>query len=121
VAADAFQLPFSDGSFDYVYCSLFLHHFEDKEIVELLRGFRRVARRAVVVVDLHRHGFSRWFLRATQPVFGWDAVTVSDGEISVEAGFRPSELRQLADQAGLDQARVRMHWPWFRLSVVSSV
>src|SRR5438132_11225852 len=27
VRADAFQLPFADANFDYVFCSLFTHHF----------------------------------------------------------------------------------------------
>ena len=27
VAGDAFRLPFRPASFDYVFCSLFLHHF----------------------------------------------------------------------------------------------
>ena len=29
VAGDAFRLPFRPGSFDYVFCSLFLHHFRE--------------------------------------------------------------------------------------------
>src|SRR5690242_17145809 len=29
LVADAFRLPFGDRSFDFVFCSLFLHHFSD--------------------------------------------------------------------------------------------
>src|ERR1700704_2799330 len=34
VAGDAFRLPFQPGSFDYVFCSLFLHHFQDDKVVD---------------------------------------------------------------------------------------
>src|SRR5579872_6567200 len=35
LAGDAFQLPLRPKSFDFVFCSLFLHHFTDEEIVRL--------------------------------------------------------------------------------------
>ena len=53
--ADAFRLPFRDRSFDLVMCCLFLHHFANTEVVELLKEFNRVAVRAVLVCDLERH------------------------------------------------------------------
>ncbi|HEX9917552.1 MAG TPA: class I SAM-dependent methyltransferase, partial [Pyrinomonadaceae bacterium] len=55
VRGDAFHLPFADGAFDYVVCSLFTHHFRDEGVVEILREFRRIARRRLFVIDLHRH------------------------------------------------------------------
>src|SRR5438309_8972391 len=45
LVADAFRLPFPDRSFDFVLTSLFLHHFEDSEVVNLLEGMYNVARR----------------------------------------------------------------------------
>ena len=116
LAADAFHLPFADGTFDVVYSSLFLHHFDDTAVRRLLEEFARVARRAVVAVDLERSAISRAFLPATRAVFGWDPVTVSDGSTSVGAAFKPRELRALA--GGFRGARVRRHMPWFRLSLV---
>src|SRR5437763_14538136 len=46
---DAFCLPFADGAFDFVMCSLFTHHFRDDGIVRILREFARVAPRRVFV------------------------------------------------------------------------
>ena len=89
VAGDAFRLPFRPGSFDYVFCSLFLHHFQDDEVVELLRNFGEVARKAVLVIDLERNPIPYYFIAWSRPLLGWDPVTVHDGAISVEAAFRP--------------------------------
>jgi len=119
VAADAFHLPFPSASFDLVLCSLFLHHFDEGEIVALLSAFARVARRAVIAIDLERDRLAYRFLPATRPLFGWHPITVHDGPASVAAGFRTEELRALAGLAGLAGARVRHHRPWFRLSLVA--
>ncbi len=62
VAGDAFRLPFRTGSFDYVFCSLFLHHFQDMDVVRLLRGFAEVARKAVLVIDLERNPVPYYFI-----------------------------------------------------------
>ncbi|MCC6590511.1 MAG: methyltransferase domain-containing protein [Bryobacterales bacterium] len=119
LAADAFALPFASQSFDYVFSSLFLHHFDDRQVVYLLKEFYRVAAQAVIAVDLHRHAFARGFLPATQWLFNWDEITVSDGQRSVDAAWKKKELAALAEQAGLPKVRLRTHVPWFRLSLVS--
>jgi ubiquinone/menaquinone biosynthesis C-methylase UbiE len=121
VAADAFALPFADGSFDYVFNSLFLHHFSNEQVVALFREFRRVARRQVLVIDLWRHPIPYYFMSLTQPLFGWQPVTVSDGQISVEAAFHPRELRELASRAGLRDVRTRACVPAFRIALSAQV
>ena len=121
VAADAFRLPFSPGSIDIVFCSLFLHHFSSPQAVELLRGFRAVARRALLVIDLERHPLAYYFIPCTRSLFRWSELVVHDGKISVEAAWKPAELRRLAREAGLPGARVRRHVPWFRLSLSAGI
>ncbi|MCC6362026.1 MAG: methyltransferase domain-containing protein [Bryobacterales bacterium] len=116
--ADAFHLPFGPASFDVVFSSLFLHHFEDDAVVELLGGMHAAARKAVVAVDLERHPLAKAFLPATRWLFGWHEITLHDGPVSVAAGFRKEELAALARRAGLRGPRVRLHPPWFRLSLV---
>ncbi|MBZ5634130.1 MAG: methyltransferase domain-containing protein [Acidobacteriia bacterium] len=117
VAGDAFRLPFGPKTFDYVFCSLFLHHFRDEAVVELLRNFGAVARKGVLVIDLERHPIPYYFIAWSRPLLGWDPVTVHDGAISVEAAFRKNELLDLARQAGLRNPSVRRFRPAFRLAL----
>lgn len=117
--ANAFELPFKDGAFDYVMCSLFLHHFRDEEVVQLLKGFYRVARNALFVIDLERHVLPFLFLRASKPLFRWNHITVHDGLISVKASFRADEMRKLAESAGIGNAKLTTHRPAFRWSMVA--
>ena len=62
LVADAFRLPFRPASFDFVFSSLFLHHFTNDQVVELFRSFRAVARRAVLAIDLDRGPLAYHFL-----------------------------------------------------------
>jgi SAM-dependent methyltransferase len=118
IVADAFRLPFRPRSFDFVFCSLFLHHFTDDEVVELLKGFGDVARKAVLVIDLERNPIPYYFIAWSRPLLGWDPITVHDGAISVEAAFRREELEELARRAGLRNARARVYRPAFRIAMV---
>ncbi|MFL6414720.1 MAG: methyltransferase domain-containing protein [Bryobacteraceae bacterium] len=116
--ADAFRLPFPDRSFDFVLCSLFLHHFKDAEVVDLIRGMYTVARRAILVCDLERHLLPYVFLPATRPLFRWQRITLHDGPISVRAAFRERELAELARQAGVSKIATRVYRPAFRVTLV---
>jgi hypothetical protein len=119
IAGDAFRLPVRENSFDYVFSSLFLHHFDDVQVTELLSAFARVARRAVLIIDLERNPIAYYFLPWSRWLFGWDPVTVNDGAISVEAAFRPRELEELARRAGLKNPRARAYRPAFRIGLVA--
>jgi 2-polyprenyl-3-methyl-5-hydroxy-6-metoxy-1,4-benzoquinol methylase len=116
--ADAFRLPFPEGSFDFVFCSLFLHHFEDSEVVELLRGMYNISRRAILVGDLERHVLPYLFLPATRPLFRWKRITLHDGPISVRAAFRERELAALARQAGIAEIVTKTYRPAFRITLI---
>jgi len=119
IAGDAFRLPFRPKSFDYVFCSLFLHHFPDNKVVELLRNFGAVARKAVLAIDLERNPIPYYFIAWSRPLLGWDPVTVHDGAISVEAAFRRKELESMAQLAGLRNPRARVFRPAFRIALVA--
>lgn len=117
VAANAFALPFAGRSFDYVFSSLFLHHFSDDDVVRLLAESARVARKQVLAIDLWRHPIPYYFIGYTRPLFGWDPVSVHDGKISVEAAFHSRELAGLARRAGLADPHTSRSIPAFRIAL----
>jgi hypothetical protein len=121
VAGDAFALPFAPKSFDFVFCSLFLHHFTNDQIISLFREFAKSARRAVLVIDLERNPIAYYFIPWTRWLFGWDPVTVNDAAISVEAAFHPQELESLAGSAGLKNPSTRTFYPAFRIALHAQV
>lgn len=121
LVADAFALPFAGRRFDFVHCSLFLHHFTDDEVARLLGAMYAVARRALVIQDLERHPLAYYFLPATRWLFRWSEIVLHDGPISVEAAFTAREMESLARRAGIRNPVVRVHRPAFRVSLVAAV
>jgi SAM-dependent methyltransferase len=114
VRADAEDLPFADRSFDLVTASMFLHHFDHRGAVDLLRKFRRIARRAVVVNDLRRHRLPWAFIATVAHVTRRDPMFRHDAPLSVLRGFTDDELRDAARDAGVGSPRIERRWP-FRL------
>ena len=119
VIANAFQLPFTAQSFDFVFCSSFLHHFSNEEVVNLLRNIYSLAKQALVVCDIERHVIPYLFLPATKRLFGWGKLTVHDGIISVRASFRASELKELSEQAEIREAEIAVYRPAFRVTMIA--
>jgi SAM-dependent methyltransferase len=116
---DALRLPFADNCFDYAICSLFTHHFRNEQIVLILRELARVARRAVFVIDLHRHPLAYYFYTTVGKIFLHNRLIREDGALSILRGFQPHELAALGAQANLANLRVKRCFP-FRLILSGS-
>lgn len=106
VHSNALKLPFADDSFDFVICSLFLHHLDDNAAVEMLREMSRVSKRRIFVIDLRRHPIAYYFFRITG-YFLLQKFTRDDGSLSVLRSFTPEELLTLGERAGLTDVSVR--------------
>lgn len=120
VRGDAMRLPFADGAFDYVMCSLFTHHFRDDACVRAFREMARVARRRVYCIDLHRHPVAYYFYTTIGRLILHNRLTREDGALSILRAFRPDELHRLGERAGLKGVRVERRFP-YRLVLSASV
>ena len=100
---DALRLPLADDSFDYAIASLFFHHLTDEQIVVALREMSRVARRGVLVIDLHRDPVAYVGYKVFCFAFRISELVRHDGSLSIKKGFLPDELRKLGVSAGLDE------------------
>jgi ubiquinone/menaquinone biosynthesis C-methylase UbiE len=119
VRADALKLPFSNGSFDYVICSLFTHHFVDHQVVQILEEMSRVATRKIIVIDLHRHPIAYLLYTTVGKLFLHNRLLREDGALSILRGFKSNELVSLATQARLHEISVARHFP-FRLVLTAA-
>src|SRR5947207_10004295 len=101
VEGDALQLPFGNESFDAVICSLFFHHLSNFDCVRALKEMWRVARRIVMVNDLHRHRIAHASIRILSALLSRSTMFRNDAPASVRRAFRPAELLAIARQAGV--------------------
>lgn len=112
VQADAFVLPFADKSFDYVICSLFTHHFADEKVIAILKEMKRVSRRKIFVIDLHRHPVAYYFYTTIGKIFLHNRLIRHDGALSILRSFKPAELKNLAKSADLEEIKITRHFPY---------
>jgi SAM-dependent methyltransferase len=94
VVADALSLPFRDGAFDLIHCSLFAHHLEPEELARFAREALRVSRRAVLINDLVRHPLHVACVYAGFPLMR-SYASRHDGVASVRRAYVPDEMRKI--------------------------
>ena len=120
VVADVRALPFAPRSFDVVTASLFLHHFDGPEVALVLAALFRLARRALIVNDLHRALVPWIFARCVFPFAFESRVSVLDGLLSIRRAFRPDELRRAFAEAAIPRVQIECRFP-YRLVAVAEV
>jgi ubiquinone/menaquinone biosynthesis C-methylase UbiE len=108
VQADAMKLPFADGAFDYAMTSMFLHHLDEEQVVQVLREMDRVSRRGIIAADLLRRRRAYFwislFTLAANPMVRHDA------RVSVAQAFSEAEVNALRDRAGIVYAKRHNHF-----------
>lgn len=105
IQCDALRLPFADDSFDYVFCSLFLHHLGDVDAASLLKEMSRVARKRLYAIDLNRHPTAYYLYKALGSVL-LQRFTLEDGALSILRSFSPAEMVEIANAAELADIKV---------------
>ena len=109
VCGDARRLPFATASIDVVTCSQVLHHFENHDIVQVLREMNRVARHAVIVSDLRRSWFAASGFWLVTWLLGFHPVSRHDGVVSVLRGFTSGDMSDHVQQSTGRMATIRRH------------
>ena len=120
VAGDALALPFGDGAFDLVSCSLFAHHLNLQQLAQFAREALRVSRRAVLINDLIRHPVHLALVYASYPIMR-SRVAWLDGLTSVRRAYVPQEIRSALASAlppeAAAQVEISRHY-LFRMGVI---
>ena len=114
VRGNALELPFCDGQFDYVICSLFTHHFVDGDVIKIFSEMKRVARQRVFVIDLHRHPVAYFLYTTVGKLFLHTRLLREDGALSILRSFKTAEFLELARRTEMKNISVNRHFP-FRL------
>jgi len=108
---DALALPYAAASFDITLCTLALHHFEPTAAGALLRSMGRVGKR-VFVFDAVRARLAYLGVIALTRATCMNYMTQHDAPVSVRRAYSALELRGMAAQAGLRDARVWVGFPY---------
>jgi ubiquinone/menaquinone biosynthesis C-methylase UbiE len=98
-AADVLQFS-APEPFDFVICSLALHHFTYSEVLQLLRRMRRLARRGVLAADLLRSDLAIVSIYLLTTFWVRHPMNKFDARLSIHRAFSFRELAAVAVEAG---------------------
>ncbi|MEX0804861.1 MAG: methyltransferase domain-containing protein [Candidatus Binatia bacterium] len=119
VRGDGQALPFAADSVDFVLSSQMLHHFSEEDIINLLRSWSGVARRAIIVSDLVRHPVAYHGIRLLTKLFTRNVMTRTDGPLSVQRAFTLKEWHELFERAGIGSFRLFPTFPFRQITLIS--
>jgi len=117
VVADALELPFPDGAFDLVSCSLFAHHLEPAELSRFAGEGLRVSRCALLINDLIRHPVHLALVYAGFPLMR-SRVSRRDGVASVRRAYETNEMREILSRGSARNIEISTHY-LFRMGVIA--
>jgi ubiquinone/menaquinone biosynthesis C-methylase UbiE len=105
---------------DVAFFSLFLHHFSDGEILQLLQSCADVGIRYIVITDLERSVWAYRLFRLATKLISFSDMARKDGLLSIRKGFRREELEMLCKSSPFKNLHVS-EWRWaFRYVVIAS-
>jgi methyltransferase family protein len=105
VTGDALHLPFSDNSFDFVSCGLFVHHLSPEDVARFATESLRVARRALLINDLVRSPIHLGLVYLGLPLFR-SRLTHHDAPASVRQAYTVPELRELLRKSSASRVEI---------------
>jgi 2-polyprenyl-3-methyl-5-hydroxy-6-metoxy-1,4-benzoquinol methylase len=112
-----FSEEFRNLSVDVFVATLFLHHFNDEQLVNFFKHAQRQARIGIVVNDIHRHPLAYYSFKFISTVFSKSAMVKFDGPVSVLRAFKKKELRDILAKAGIKN--YSLTWKWaFRWQLI---
>jgi ubiquinone/menaquinone biosynthesis C-methylase UbiE len=103
-----------------IFCSLFCHHFNEYELIEMFRWMKENSRSGFFINDLHRHPLAYHSIRLLTLLFSKSYLVKNDAPLSVLRGFRKKELEELLDKAGILNYTIQWRWAFRWLVIVRS-
>jgi hypothetical protein len=101
----------------YIFNSLFCHHFTDEQLVKMLQWLYQNAEKGFFIADLHRHALAYYSIKWLTRLFSKSYLVRNDAPLSVLRGFSRSEWQNLLAQAGI--SRYTIQWKWaFRWLII---
>lgn len=97
LVADILNLEHSLPQYDYVLCTLTMHHFSDQNILILLDECQKYCKKAIVINDLQRSRAAYYLFKIFSAIFIKSSVAKKDGLVSIRKGFIKVELETLAE------------------------
>lgn len=97
---------------DITISSLFCHHFNDEELMQLILRMQALSSQAVVVNDIHRHWFAYYSIKTITGLFSKTDLVKYDAPVSVGRSLTRAEWENVMFKAGIQHYELNWMWAW---------
>ena len=119
IFGDARHLPFKKNSFAVVHASLFLHHFNEEEIIRILKDSLSVANDGMIINDLRRSVFALAGIKFLTFLFSNSILVKNDAPLSVKRGFLKLEIKNILQKMNINNFKIKRKWAFRWLIIIS--
>jgi 2-polyprenyl-3-methyl-5-hydroxy-6-metoxy-1,4-benzoquinol methylase len=103
-----------------IFCSLFCHHFNEAELIQMFRWMKENSLYGFYINDLHRHPLAYHSIHLLTSLFSKSYLVKHDAPLSVLRGFKKTELKTLLEEAGIFKYTIQWKWAFRWLVIVHS-
>lgn len=108
IACDIFSPEFDNLEYDVVLTTLFLHHFKEDQIINILASAQKKAKLGIVVNDLHRNSAAYYLFKLVCLTIQ-NRMIIEDGLTSILRGFKRKELERFSNELSVQP---QIKWKW---------
>ncbi len=116
--ADYQLVTFYESKPDIIFNSLFCHHFNDEDLIKMLRWMYQNSESGFIIADLHRHPLAYYSIKWLTWLFSKSYLVKNDAPLSVLRGFTRKELEVLFEKAGIVTYKIKWKWAFRWLILV---
>ncbi|HET6244554.1 MAG: methyltransferase domain-containing protein [Bacteroidetes bacterium] len=97
---------------DIIINSLFCHHFDDDQLVLLIKRMYNLCGKVIIINDLHRHWFAYYAIKCLTFLFSKSYLVKYDGPLSVARALTKAEWMKLLFRAEVYNYQINWKWAW---------
>ena len=108
------DLSFPTNSFDVVTSTLVCHHLDEEKLIYFLKESYRIAKKSVILNDLHRHLVAYGLFFIVSRLFFRNRLVMHDGLISIKKSFVKEDWITYVKKANIpfDCCSIKWHFPF---------
>lgn len=107
---NVFSAEFQKQKFDFVLATLFMHHFNESELVTLFSTLREQTQSTIIINDIHRHPLAYYSIQGLTKMFSRSAMVKFDAPLSVLRAFKKTEWIEVMRKSGIDNYQLKWKW-----------
>ena len=118
VCGNISSIPFKPSEFDVVHASLFLHHFNEKDIQYLLMQMLETVKYGIIINDLRRSVFAFLGIKLLTKIFSKSKMVKNDAPLSVKRGFIKRDLINILNGLNIKNYEIKKTWAFRWLVII---